>query len=62
MTHALRNPPTVESQRILDRTVPKSVLEPDMRPSRAASEALAVMSDRLRRFTAGLERGPTLLE
>ena len=59
---AAQDPPRPASLAILDRPVPRPVLPPDMPASRAAMESMVVITDRLRRATAGLSRRPTLLE
>ena len=59
---AVQDPPRPTSLAILDRPVPRPMLPPDMPASRAAMESLVVLSDRLRRATAGLARRPSLLE
>jgi len=59
---ALQDPPRPSAQAALDRPVPRPMLPPDLPASRAAMESLVVITDRLRRATAGQTRRPTLLE
>jgi hypothetical protein len=59
---AVQDPPRPTSLAILDRPIPRPMLPPDMPASRAAMESLVVITDQLRRATAGLARRPTLLE
>jgi len=62
IVQALQDTPSVQSRAVLDRAVPRTMLPLDLPASRVALESLAVISDRLRRSTAGLSRRPTLLE
>jgi hypothetical protein len=59
---AVQDPPRPPSLAILDRPVPRPLLPPHMPASHAALESLVMITDMLRRATAGLARRPTLLE
>lgn len=48
VTRAVDDPPSVQSQAVLDRIVPRALVPPGMLASRAAMESLIVISDRLR--------------
>jgi hypothetical protein len=61
-TQALQDPPRPAALAVLDRPVAIAILPPDLPRSRTAMESLVVITDRLRRATAGQSRRLTLLE
>ncbi len=62
IVQALQDTPSVQSRAVLDRSVPRTMLPPDVPAPRAALESMTVISNRLRRSAAELGRRPTLLE
>ena len=62
IVRALQDTPRIQSQAILDRALPGTMLSREVTPTQVAMESLTVISDRLRRANVELSRRPTLLE